>query len=153
MLKSHRDDGCRERSVYRALRLLLDQSQWIYQSLKRSGWNICASYGGKTAAEMSKLGLTQEHRKISCKSRDFLLGVYWDTFTTMWVVLSGVCAAASMGLSGCPDPRGGCCRAPGCRGTGGPHPAGASLLLPQRRKHLTKKLVFITSLLPVRVTL
>lgn len=73
MLKSHRDDGCRERSVYRALRLLLDQSQWIYQSLRRSGWNICASYGGKTAAEMSKLGLTREYWQISCKSRDFFI--------------------------------------------------------------------------------
>lgn len=36
MLRSDSDDGCHEMSVYRGLQLLLDQSQWIYQSLSNA---------------------------------------------------------------------------------------------------------------------
>lgn len=37
MLRGDSDDGCHEMSVYRGLLLLLDQSQWIYQSLSDRG--------------------------------------------------------------------------------------------------------------------
>lgn len=33
MLRSDSDDGCHEVSICRGLQLLLDQIQWIYQSL------------------------------------------------------------------------------------------------------------------------
>lgn len=34
MLRSDRDDGCHEASVYSSQQLLLEQSQWIYQSFE-----------------------------------------------------------------------------------------------------------------------
>lgn len=124
---------------------------------KCSGWNICASYGGKIAAEMSKPGLTQEYWKISCKFSYFfitrVLG-HIPCSVGIWVSPTGVWVATSIGLSCCSHPRGaGLAGPPGSRGTGAPHLPGASLLLPQRWKHPTKKLVHTSLFGPLRVML